>query len=116
MRKLFVYSNVKNFYQNKFDIQIKMSLFKVCQYWNVQLPENDDKYDLNSLHCCRLVLDTNEKDFIVVGSHTGTLCVYQPKLEKLDDGTVTGFKPTSVILETKLNFPILGMQSGKFSR
>lgn len=92
-----------------------MSLFRVCHWWSIQTPETQPKFDTKSLHCCRLALNEFEKDYIIVGSHTGYLCVYQPKLDPPKDDLEADFTPTSVILETKLPLPVLGIESGKFS-
>lgn len=92
-----------------------MSVFKVCHWWSIQTPETQAKFDSKSLHCCRLALNEFEKDYIIVGSHTGYLCVYQPLLDTPDNDEEPDFKPSSVVLEIKLALPVIGIESGKFS-
>lgn len=93
----------------------KMSLFKVVSWWNAQCSELSKKYDSASLHCCRLGLEDNEKDYVVVGSHSGHLSIFRPSSEMLEDGTLAGFTPNSLVLEVKLSQPVIGIISGKFT-
>lgn len=93
-----------------------MSLFKVCNWWTVQSSDITNSYDSFSLHCCRLNSeDNNEKDYIIVGSHEGVLCVYKPIFGVQEDEQCNSFAPSDVILEIKLDSPVIGLTSGKFS-
>lgn len=93
-----------------------MSLFKVCTWWDAQCPDITESYDSLSLLCCRLGLDDAEKDYIVVGSHSGYLSIFKPNSESSINAEVAGstFKPTDVVLEIKLANPIIGLSSGRF--
>ena len=100
-----------------------MSLFKVCPWWHTQCPDVSPTYDCYLLHCCRFGLYDGEKDYIVVGSHSGHLSIYKPSAAEsngedgpdADDDTATNsFKPTDVLLETKLPNPIIEILSAKF--
>uniref|UniRef100_A0A182RDK8 Protein PTHB1 n=1 Tax=Anopheles funestus TaxID=62324 RepID=A0A182RDK8_ANOFN len=112
-----------------------MSLFTVRNWWKTQCPTIEPAYDSFSLHCARLCIEEGEKDSIVVGSHSGQLCIYRPSggatnLLDLDTEDTEGqAKPTStpndpfenvfqhadVILEVQLAFPVLAICSGKFT-
>lgn len=110
-------------------IQIRMSLFQLCPWWSTQCPDLASSYDAYSLHCCRLGLADNEKDYVVVGSHTGYLSVYYPTGRSVDeeasgDGVDHSFaddlsangisRPNDLVLEMKLAQPIIGITSGLF--
>uniref|UniRef100_A0A182LY43 PTHB1 N-terminal domain-containing protein n=1 Tax=Anopheles culicifacies TaxID=139723 RepID=A0A182LY43_9DIPT len=112
-----------------------MSLFKVRNWWKTQCPTIEPAYDSFSLHCARLCLEEGEKDSIVVGSHSGQLCIYRPSggstnLPDLDAEDTEGqpnqssspndpfenvFQHADVILEVQLAFPVLAISSGKFT-
>lgn len=92
-----------------------MSLFKICRWWSTQCPELQTKYDSSSIFCTRLGLNEKEKDYLIVGSHTGHLSVYYPTSEIQEDGNVSGFKPVNVLLEVKMPQPIIGILTGQFS-
>uniref|UniRef100_A0A182YKU5 PTHB1 N-terminal domain-containing protein n=1 Tax=Anopheles stephensi TaxID=30069 RepID=A0A182YKU5_ANOST len=114
-----------------------MSLFKVRNWWKTQCPTVEPAYDSFSLHCARLCIEEGEKDSIVVGSHSGQLCIYRPtggnsNLPDLDaeDAAAEGqpaqgspsndpfenvFQHADVILEVQLALPVLGISSGKFT-
>lgn len=82
------------------------------------------------MHCCRMGLFGKEKDFIVVGSHTGYLSIYYPTPSCLDikptdndvesdnfDATINSnekSQPNDLVLEMKLPVPIIGITSGQF--
>ncbi|ALC41616.1 CG15666, partial [Drosophila busckii] len=83
-----------------------MSLFNVCSWWSTQCG-TATQYDVASLLCARFGLDTQEKDYIVVGSQTGQLSVYYPHGK--------AFEATDLLLELQLAEPILGLYAGKFS-
>ncbi|XP_053665222.1 protein PTHB1 [Anopheles marshallii] len=112
-----------------------MSLFKVRNWWKTQCPTIGPAYDSFSLHCARLCIEEGEKDSIVVGSHSGQLCIYRPSggttnLPDLDAEDAEGqlnqnsapnepfenvFQHADVILEVQLAFPVLAIGSGKFT-
>uniref|UniRef100_A0A182PG59 PTHB1 N-terminal domain-containing protein n=1 Tax=Anopheles epiroticus TaxID=199890 RepID=A0A182PG59_9DIPT len=111
-----------------------MSLFKVRNWWKTQCPTIEPAYDSFSLHCARLCLEEGEKDSLVVGSHSGQLCIYRPSggssaLPDLDVEDTDGrqeantnealaenvFQHADVILEVQLPLPVLGVSSGKFT-
>lgn len=100
-----------------------MSLFQVCSWWSTQCPDFESSYDTNSLHCCRLHDDETEKDFIIVGSHSGYINIYKPNpvANNFNDGNdrdeslAAQYNPVDQILELKLTDPVLQLSSGKFS-
>lgn len=91
-----------------------MSLFKVCTWWTSQCPDYESSYDLQSLHCCRFGIGEREKDYIIVGSHSGYVSVFMPNATNEDNDSLSGFRPTDQLLEIKLSHPILQVTSGKF--
>lgn len=92
-----------------------MSLFKVCTFWTAQCSDYQSHYDAQLLHCCRFGFDKSEKDYIVVGSHSGLLSVFKPNAIGDPDESFTGFAPTDQLLEIKLSNPIIQLSSGKFN-
>ncbi|XP_050073758.1 protein PTHB1 [Anopheles maculipalpis] len=113
-----------------------MSLFTVRNWWKTQCPTIEPAYDSFSLHCARLCIEEGEKDSLVVGSHSGQLCIYRPSggtasLPDLDaedaveeqqkqGSTISEpfenvFQHADVILEVQLALPVLGISSGKFT-
>uniref|UniRef100_A0A336N0M3 CSON007645 protein n=1 Tax=Culicoides sonorensis TaxID=179676 RepID=A0A336N0M3_CULSO len=94
-----------------------MSLFKVCNWWTIKSSDISRSYDCASLHCTRLnILDNNEKDYVIIGSHNGLLCIYKPVFNQDDDEEqYASFAASDVLLETQLDAPILAIISGKFS-
>ncbi|XP_004522553.1 protein PTHB1 [Ceratitis capitata] len=93
-----------------------MSLFNVCNWWHTQCSDLEENYDVASLLCARFGLDENEKDYVVVGSHSGNLSIFYPRLEqnrRIEDGNA--FRPTDLLLEVNLKLPILGIYAGRFS-
>lgn len=97
-----------------------MSLFKLCNWWDAQCPDITSNYDCYSMHCCRFGLYDGEKDYIVVGSHSGHLSIFKPSPPDLNPDEnnefnfSTGYKPTDVLLEIKLQNPIIDITSGTF--
>lgn len=91
-----------------------MSLFKVCTFWTAQCSDCQSNYDAQLLHCCRFGIGESEKDYIVVGSHSGYLSVFKPNAIGDPDENFTGFTPTDQLLEIKLSNPIIQLSSGKF--
>lgn len=92
-----------------------MSLFNVCNWWTSQCPDLEENYDVASLLCARFGLEEQEKDYIVVGSHTGQLSIFYPSYEQDANGNSSGFKPTDLLLEIQGDLPILGVYAGRFS-
>uniref|UniRef100_A0A1I8P5F1 PTHB1 N-terminal domain-containing protein n=1 Tax=Stomoxys calcitrans TaxID=35570 RepID=A0A1I8P5F1_STOCA len=92
-----------------------MSLFNVCNWWSAQCSDLDENYDVASLLCARFGLDEQEKDYIVVGSHTGQLSIYYPSYEQDANGNSVGYKATDLLLEIQTEHPILGVYAGRFS-
>ncbi|XP_061402288.1 protein PTHB1-like [Musca vetustissima] len=92
-----------------------MSLFNVCNWWTAQCPDLDENYDVASLLCARFGLEDQEKDYIVVGSHTGQLSIFYPSYEQDANGNCPGYKPTDLLLEIQGELPILGVYAGRFS-
>lgn len=91
-----------------------MSLFKLCRSWYTQCPDFSTNYDCNSMHCCRIGSNDNDKDYIVVGSHSGHLSIFNPSIDRSESGSDNAFKPTDVLIEMKLPNPIIGMVAGRF--
>ncbi|XP_063708995.1 protein PTHB1 [Culicoides brevitarsis] len=94
-----------------------MSLFKIFNLWTIKSSDITKSYDSNSLHCCRLnVLDSDEKDYIIIGSHNGFLSIYQPIFNAEEENeNFPSFSASNVVLEAKLDAPIIALASGKFS-
>lgn len=111
-----------------------MSLFKFCPWWTTQCPDLGANYDACSLHCCRLGLVDNEKDYLVIGSHTGYLSIFNPTErpdiessmpvfsaandadeEGLFAASLNAASPaTDLDFEIKMAQPIIGITSGRF--
>lgn len=95
-----------------------MSLFKLCSWWQAQCPDVSDNYDTYLLHCCRFGLSDTEKDYVIVGSHSGYLSIFRPtdpeSNEASDEFEIVVARPTDLILEQKLPSPIIGISSGRF--
>ncbi|XP_031630232.1 protein PTHB1 [Contarinia nasturtii] len=95
-----------------------MSLFKVCTWWSAQCPDFQSNYDAQLLHCCRFGVEENEKDYVIVASHSGYVSIFQPNAtmtdETEDEEPTSGFRPTDQLLEIKLTDPIIQLSSGKF--
>ncbi|XP_067634347.1 protein PTHB1 [Eurosta solidaginis] len=93
-----------------------MSLFNVCNWWHTQCSDLEENYDSASLLCVRFGLEDNEKDYVLVGSHSGTLTIFYPHLDqgrRVEDGNA--FRATDLLLEVNLKKPILGIYAGRFS-
>ncbi|KAL5289209.1 BBS9 family protein [Megaselia abdita] len=94
-----------------------MSLFKICDWWSTQCTDVDENFDSFSIIISRFGLKDNEKDYVVVGSHSGNLSIFYPNSNGNAKNTRpnTNFKPVDLLLESKLDFPILMLSTGKFS-
>lgn len=94
-----------------------MSLFKICGWWSKQCTDVEESFDSSSIIISRFNLKEGEKDYVVVGSHSGNLTVFYPNF----DGIVKSnkgdniFKPVDLLLECKLDLPILMLSTGRFS-
>lgn len=85
-----------------------MSLFKTREFWSTQC-DIDEKFDQKSL----LVTNLNGKtDLIVIGSHNGILRIFNPQND-VQEGILTGYIPTDLILEKIFPEPILQIGHGR---
>lgn len=91
-----------------------MSLFKVCTLWQAQCSDYQFNYDAQLLHNCRFGFDESEKDYIVVGSHSGYLSIFKPNAIGDSSESFIGFSPSDQLFEMKLMYPIIQLSSGKF--
>ncbi|XP_054740776.1 protein PTHB1 [Anastrepha obliqua] len=93
-----------------------MSLFNVCNWWHTQCSDLEENYDVASLLVARFGLEDNEKDYLVVGSHSGNLSIFYPRFDQNRRvGDENAFRPTDLLLEVNLKRPILGIYAGRFS-
>lgn len=83
-----------------------MSLFKAREWWSVKCGE-DETFQTN--HMCIAKCDKTAKQFIVVASVEGYLRIYDPTLSS---NNLT----SHLLLETQLNYHIIGVQSGRFTK
>lgn len=86
-----------------------MSLFKSRGFWKTTTDE-DEQFDQNSLKVTRLNSDV---DYLVTGSHAGVLRIFRPSTEVGQNGALSDFKPSDLLLEKHLDGPILQMGFGK---
>lgn len=91
-----------------------MSLFKVRDWWSAPCG-HDEKFDCCALCAANIDNDPKGYDKIMVGSRQGVLRLYGPRLGRQEDGTLSGFKPDDLLLETQLSQPILQMKAGRLS-
>lgn len=92
-----------------------MSLFKILQWFSYQSPDGEQNYDSMSLTCARLNLDTEQqRENIIVTSHSGYISILQPSNNEIDDPENRIDQHSSVVFETNLNEPILGVLCGNF--
>ncbi|XP_046745105.1 protein PTHB1 [Diprion similis] len=90
-----------------------MSLFKTREWWRTQCGENE-AFDNHSLLVTPL-FGPDIHSVIIVGSHNGYLRIYKPSSKWIEEGkTLTGYKPTDIILESSLEKPIIDLNVGKF--
>lgn len=90
-----------------------MSLFKTRDFWETTCSE-EETFDQHSLLTTSLDGGISEK--IILGSHSGYLRIFQPKAIKSDEDKQIqplAYKPTDLLLETKLDLPIYQIKSGK---
>lgn len=86
-----------------------MSLFKSREWWSVNLNESE-KYDFNCLLVT--IIGRDRYHSILLGNHDGLFRFYSPTSELTEDGTVTGYKPSDLLLEIQLPAPILQLGMG----
>ncbi|CAH1154117.1 unnamed protein product [Phaedon cochleariae] len=87
-----------------------MSLFKTREFWTVQ-SEDDESFDQNS--CITTILNS-DSDYIISGSHSGVLRVFQPSCSLTENG-LSGFIPTDLLIESILESPILQVGCGRLA-
>jgi hypothetical protein len=86
-----------------------MSLFKARDLWSAQCGE-DETFD----RACIITANLGSRhDKIIVGSHSGYLRVFEPSFERLEDGKMTGYKPTNLLIEMLLPQPVLQISVGR---
>lgn len=86
-----------------------MSLFKARDFWTT-ICDTNEQFDQHSLKKSKL---GGDDDYIITGSHSGILRVFKPSSEVLEDGKVTGFKATDLVIEKTLPLPILQVADGR---
>lgn len=93
-----------------------MSLFKILQWFNYQCPDNFENYDSPSLTCARLNVDTEQqKDNIIITSHSGNITILNPCSTDIEVAkNADHLQHSSIVYETKLTEPILGVLCGNF--
>lgn len=88
-----------------------MSLFKLREFWRIEETENEN-FDHNSILVTNLNIGT---DYIVTGSHAGVLRVFKPSSIFLENGALTGFNPTDLLIEKCFDAPILQLACGRLA-
>lgn len=95
-----------------------MSLFKIIPWFSYQCPDNEENYSTLSMTCGRLSSDNELIDNIIVSSHSGYISILQATSGQGANQQNETFEVTqnhsSIVYETKLNEPILGVLSGNF--
>lgn len=86
-----------------------MSLFKARDFWTT-ICDTNEQFDQNSLKKSKL---GGDDDYIITGSHSGVLRVFKPSSEVQEDGKVTGFKASDLVIEKTLSQPILQVADGR---
>lgn len=86
-----------------------MSLFKARECWITQC-SIDENFDVGNLLVATL---NSDNDYIIIGSHSGVLRVYQPSLLRNNDEKLEGYKPTDLLIEKQLPCPILQICRGR---
>ncbi|XP_076329618.1 protein PTHB1-like [Tachypleus tridentatus] len=90
-----------------------MSLFKARDWWRVSCG-SEEGFDKGCLCVANIDNSKDGADKIIVGSHGGALRVYSPHPLRQEDGSLSGFRPDELLLESQLHFPILQVASGCF--
>lgn len=110
-----------------------MSLYRLCPWWKAQCPDLEANYDAAVLHSAALNDEPGGSELLVVGSHSGHLCIYHPhpdddKVAAVDgmsatddesefDVTKSGqSRPVDVVVEVKLDKPVLAVSSAVIVR
>lgn len=85
-----------------------MSLFKTRIFWRTDCENEEECFDQNSLTITKL---NDLYDFIVTGSHSGILRIFQPAFNEITD--LSEYKPSDLLIEKILSQPILQVSTGK---
>lgn len=86
-----------------------MSVFKLREFWTVFETEKQ-VYDQSSI----LVTHLNcERDYIITGSQTGLLRIFEPSNTFLDNKAHYSFNPNNLLFEKYFKYPILQLGCGK---
>ena len=85
-----------------------MSLFQAREWWTHK-SDHPDECDRYSFAVCNIdnALPPNNTDKIVVGTFSGFVRIYQPRQ--------SGFKIDDLMLETRLDEPIIQVECGRYS-
>lgn len=86
-----------------------MSLFKAREFWQTRC-EVEERFDHNCLKVTKL---NEDHDYVITGSHHGTLRIFKPSSELDENNTLSGYKPTDLLLEKILSSPILQINTGR---
>lgn len=86
-----------------------MSLFKSREWWTTHCG-TEEIFEASSLLVSKL---NSNHDYVVVGSHSGFLRIYQPGGDKTEDGLLHSYRPTDLIIESQLSHPVLQIKIGK---
>lgn len=86
-----------------------MSLFRSIEWWSVNLNEKE-MFDSNCLLVSAVGKDRSQ--CVLIGNHEGFFRMYSPASEMTEDGVVSGYKPSDLLLEMQLPYPILQLGMG----
>lgn len=122
-----------------------MSLYRLCPWWTAQCPDTGSNYDAASMHSAILTENQTGGELLIVGSHSGYLSIFQPHQQistrtssatnaanAMDESTsaneenadaseffvamVEQQRPVDLVLEVKLEQPILSISSAAIVR
>lgn len=86
-----------------------MSLFKAREFWQTRC-EAEERFD----HSCLKVTKLNEDyEYVITGSHQGTLRIFKPSSVLDENNVLSGYKPTDLLLEKILPSSILQISTGR---
>lgn len=92
-----------------------MSLFKILPWFSYQSPDGEQNFDSMSLTCARLNLDNEQqRENIILTSLSGYISILQPTNNEVDEPENHIEQHASIVFETNLNEPILGVLCGNF--
>ena len=84
-----------------------MSLFKTREWWSKSLENiENDECGHGCLEVCNIDNDISGHMKVIVGTYSGFLSIYYPKQNS--------YKINDLVLETKLDQPILQLKAGYF--